>query len=225
VPPRGAQIRFCVTVVQPSLAPPKGQPLAPQPKRAPFSRWCPGSGSLPVCRVSAAHPNPTWHPEQPSLLPPIPLTLHPSVPGAPPEPHRSTSVRLTEVLRGGSGGAPVRQRYERAVGDAVPPIPPKTAKNRKLHRKWINRNRLRDQPRRHTGPLHGPSGAAPSGSAAYEGEGKMRNAEGSGSESEGYWSREVSTESAVNPFLYLANRGMREPKWFGLWLGLGKPSA
>src|ERR1039457_6767558 len=35
-----------------------------------------------------------------------------------------------EVLRGGSGGAPMAlRRYERAVGDAVPPIAPKTAKN------------------------------------------------------------------------------------------------
>ena len=54
------------------------------------AKRCPGSGPLPVSRVSATHPNPAWHPKQPSLWPPIP-TLHQTVPRAAPEPHRSTS--------------------------------------------------------------------------------------------------------------------------------------
>ncbi len=31
------------------------------------ARGCPGSGRLPVSRVSVTHPNPAWHPKQPSL--------------------------------------------------------------------------------------------------------------------------------------------------------------
>ena len=50
--------------------------------------------------------------------------------GHTPKPPRSTSDPGSEVLRGGSSGAPVwLWRHERAVGDAIPPIPPKTAKD------------------------------------------------------------------------------------------------
>src|ERR1035441_5523442 len=64
---------------------------------------CPGSGRVAVSHVSATHPNPAWRPKQPSLL--APLLLQPvrdrpaGRAGASPEPHLSTSVWVTEVLR------------------------------------------------------------------------------------------------------------------------------
>src|SRR5664279_4842823 len=65
-----------------------------------------------------------------------------------PEPRRSTSVPGTEVLRRGSGGAPAGiWRCERGVGDAIPPIPPETAKKRNTSRKCCSRRWLRDQHR------------------------------------------------------------------------------
>src|ERR1035437_9099709 len=65
-------------------------------------------------------------------------------------PHRSLTVvpsiwieGTTVRLRGGSGGAPVGLwTYERAVGDATPPIPP-TAMNLKPQVKCFNRRHLR----------------------------------------------------------------------------------
>jgi hypothetical protein len=42
-------------------------------------------------------------------------------------------------------------RNERAVGDATPPITPKTAKNQKLPRNWLNGSELRDQHGRYSG--------------------------------------------------------------------------
>src|ERR1035437_8680810 len=64
-------------------------------------------------------------PSEPSLAPqtaeplaPIPPTLHPTLPRNAPEPHRST----LDPDRGYYGEAPMGLwRYERAVGDAVPP--------------------------------------------------------------------------------------------------------
>ena len=89
------------------------------------AKRCPGSGPLPVSRVSATHPNPAWHPKQPSLWPPIPI-LHQTVLRAAPEPHRSTSDSNQRYY----GEAPMGlRRNERAVGDAVPPIPLETAKS------------------------------------------------------------------------------------------------
>src|SRR5208283_3868281 len=80
------------------------------PRRSPFARF-PRLGD----------------PSEPSLAPqtaePIPPTLHQTLPRAAPEPPRSTSVGRTEVLRGGSGGAPVGLRYERAVGAAASFVP------------------------------------------------------------------------------------------------------
>jgi hypothetical protein len=61
----------------------------------------------PVSHVSTPHPNPARHPRQPSLWSPIPPTLHPTVPRAPPEPHRST----LDPDRGYYGEAPVRPRW------------------------------------------------------------------------------------------------------------------
>jgi hypothetical protein len=49
--------------------------------------------------------NSTGLPIKPSLGPPIPPTRHPIAPRASPEAPRSTSVGLTEVLRGASGEA------------------------------------------------------------------------------------------------------------------------
>ena len=116
----------------------------------------PGAGPLPVFRVSATHPNPAWHPKPSSRWPPIPPTLHRTLPRASPEPPRSTSVAHTEVLRGGSGEATVWLRwYERAVGYATPPITPKTARNPSLARKCCNRRKLPDQPRAHMGTTPG----------------------------------------------------------------------
>jgi hypothetical protein len=50
------------------------------------AKRCPGSGPLPVSRVSATHPNPAWHPKPSSLWPPVPPTLHPTLPRDAPEP-------------------------------------------------------------------------------------------------------------------------------------------
>jgi hypothetical protein len=83
--------------------------------------FCPKHTETCGSRVSATHPNPAWHPKPSSLWPPIPPTMHPSVPRAPPEPPRST----LDLDRGYYGEAPVRlRRCGRAVGDAVPLIPP-----------------------------------------------------------------------------------------------------
>jgi hypothetical protein len=54
------------------------------------AKRCPGSGPLPASRVSAP-PNAAWHPKPSSLWSPVPPTLHPILPGAAPEPPRSTS--------------------------------------------------------------------------------------------------------------------------------------
>ena len=67
------------------------------------AKRCPGSGPLPVSRVSATHPNPAWHPKPSSLWPPVPPTLHQTVPRAAPEPPRSPSVSSTRYY----GEAPV----------------------------------------------------------------------------------------------------------------------
>jgi hypothetical protein len=50
-----------------SLFPMEGLLGVPEGSRA---QRCPGSGPLPVSRVSATHPNPAWHPKQPSLVAP-----------------------------------------------------------------------------------------------------------------------------------------------------------
>jgi hypothetical protein len=44
------------------------------------AKRCPGSGPLPVSRVSATHPNPTWRPKQSSLWPPAPPNPAPDRP-------------------------------------------------------------------------------------------------------------------------------------------------
>ena len=74
---------------EPVLAPPRkpGSALFPMEgllgwPEGSRSQRCPGSGPLPVFRVSAAHPKPAWHPEPSSLWPPVPPTLHQTVPGA-----------------------------------------------------------------------------------------------------------------------------------------------
>jgi hypothetical protein len=60
---------------------------------------------------------------------PVPPNLHQTVPRPAPEPHRSTSYSNKRYY----GEAPVGLRWgdgdERAVGDATPAIPLKTAKN------------------------------------------------------------------------------------------------
>ena len=89
------------------------------------ARPCPGSRPGPVPRGSATSPNPAWRPKPLSLWPPIPPTLHRTLPRASPEPPHSTSNPGLEVLWGGSGGDPMGlRRDERAVGDAVTLIPP-----------------------------------------------------------------------------------------------------
>ena len=61
----------------------------------------------------------------PARLGLVPRTARPSR-----GPARSLAVDNNVI----PGEAPVRiRRYERAVGDAVPPVPPKTAKNRDTH--------------------------------------------------------------------------------------------
>ena len=45
---------------------------------------CPGSGPLPVSRVSATHPNPSWRPKPSRPWPPFPPTLHRTFPRAAP---------------------------------------------------------------------------------------------------------------------------------------------
>jgi hypothetical protein len=57
----------------------------------PLLKRCPGSGALPVSRVSATHPNPAWHPKPSRLWPPVPPTLHKTFPRDAPESPRSTS--------------------------------------------------------------------------------------------------------------------------------------
>jgi hypothetical protein len=92
------------------------------------AKRCPGSGRLPVSRVWATHPNPAWHPKQPSLWPSIPPTPHQTVPRAAPEPPRSTSDSNQRYY----GEAPVGlRRYERAVGGLERPP----------ERLWRGRNR------------------------------------------------------------------------------------
>jgi hypothetical protein len=66
---------------------------------------CTSFGTFPVSRVSANHPNPTWHPKPSSLRPPVPPTQHHTVPRAAPESRRSTSGPGPEVLRRDSGVA------------------------------------------------------------------------------------------------------------------------
>ena len=61
---------------------------------------CPGSGRLPVSRVSATHPNPAW---RVSLWPRIPPTLHQTVLRAAPEPARSLTVVPLIQIRGITG--------------------------------------------------------------------------------------------------------------------------
>ena len=96
----------------------KGLLGLPEGSRA---KRCLGSGPLPASRVSADHPNPAWHPKPSSRWPPVPPTLHPTLPRPAPEPHRST----LDPDRGYYGEAQMGlPRYERAVGDASPPIPP-----------------------------------------------------------------------------------------------------
>jgi hypothetical protein len=79
-----------------SLIPMEGLLGVPEESRA---QRCPGSGPLPISRASATHPHPACRPEQPSLWPPVSPTLHQTLPRPAPEPHRSTSVSQTEVLR------------------------------------------------------------------------------------------------------------------------------
>jgi hypothetical protein len=81
-------------------------------------------GPLSASRVSTIHPNPTWHPKPSSLWPPrfLPPCTGPS---------RGTPRSLPVVPLIGDkryyGEAPVGLwRYERAVGDAVLPIPTRT---------------------------------------------------------------------------------------------------
>src|ERR1035437_1415284 len=74
-----------------------------------------GAPALALCpfpRVSATPPNPAWHPKQPSFWPPIPPTLHQTVPRTPPEPHHSITVvplirdpRYYDEAPGGLGGS------------------------------------------------------------------------------------------------------------------------
>ncbi len=80
--------------------------------------------------VWATSPNPAWRPKPRRHWPLISPTLHRTVLRAAPEPPRSLavvpSVPGTEVP---DDEAPGRQwRNERAAGDAIPPIPTKTAK-------------------------------------------------------------------------------------------------
>jgi hypothetical protein len=89
------------------------------------AKRCPGSGPLPASRVSATHPNPAWRPKQPNLWP---LFLQPCT-----RPSRGTRQILPVVPlipdKRYYGEYPVRlRRYARAVGDTVPPIPPKTVR-------------------------------------------------------------------------------------------------
>ena len=86
-----------------ALVPMEGLLGLPEGSRA---KRCPGSGPLPVSRVSATHPNPAWRPKQPNLWPPIPSTLYQTVPRAAPEPHRSTS----DLYQRHYGEVPVRLR-------------------------------------------------------------------------------------------------------------------
>ena len=69
------------------------------------ARRCPGSGLGPVPRVSATSPNPAWRPKPLSRWPPIPPTLHQTVPRAAPESPAGPSYSNKKGPRGGSGGA------------------------------------------------------------------------------------------------------------------------
>ena len=51
-------------------------------REGPRAKRCPGFGPSPVSRVSATHPNPAWHPKQPSLWPPAPPTPAPDPPAS-----------------------------------------------------------------------------------------------------------------------------------------------
>ena len=64
-----------------SLCPKEGLLGLPEGSRA---KRCPCSGPLPISRGSATHPNPAWHPKRSSFWPPVPPTLHPTVPRASP---------------------------------------------------------------------------------------------------------------------------------------------
>jgi hypothetical protein len=68
------------------------------------AKRCPGSGALTVCRVSATHPNPAWHPKQPSLWPLFLQTC--TTPSR--EPHRSLTVAPLIGDQRGDGEAPGR---------------------------------------------------------------------------------------------------------------------
>ena len=137
---------------------------------------CPGSGSLSVSRVSAAHPNTAWRP--------IPPTLHQTLARASPETPRRTLIGYQRYY----GESPVRLRRDgRAAGDAVPAFHRRQRRTRNCglqvpklqhvtrisretrrsatgpalsqragrrrgggrsrQRKWSNRNRLRNQPK------------------------------------------------------------------------------
>jgi hypothetical protein len=63
------------------------------------------ASSGPAKRASATHPNPAWHPKPSSLWPPVPPTLHQTLPRDAPKTPRSTSDRRSEVLRRVSHGA------------------------------------------------------------------------------------------------------------------------
>ena len=73
---------------------------------------------------------PAQRPKELSLLAPAAPTLHHAVLGAAPEPPRSLPVVPLSRGQRYYGEAPVGLWiYERSVGDAYPPITPKTAKN------------------------------------------------------------------------------------------------
>jgi hypothetical protein len=84
---RRARARPSNCTGEPGLAPPRkpGSSLFPMegllglPEGSGAKR-CPGSGPSPVSSVSAARPNPAWHPKPSSLWPPVPPTLHKTFP-------------------------------------------------------------------------------------------------------------------------------------------------
>ena len=100
---------------------------------------CPGSNPIPVSRVTATHTNPAWHPKPWSLSGPRSLPPCTRVSRGPPH-------STLDLDRGYYGEAMVGLWwYERTVGDAVPPIPRKTARNPRMTRKCCNRSRLPDR--------------------------------------------------------------------------------
>src|ERR1039457_180210 len=67
-----------------------------------------GAPALALCpfpRVSASPPNPAWRRKQPSFWPPIPPTLHQTLPRDAPETPRRPSDPRSEGRWGVSGGA------------------------------------------------------------------------------------------------------------------------